>query len=50
MSLPSTITNIQDHDDQVVQINDMLYFYNILLFNPDMDVVRIKQATIKTLF
>ena len=50
MSLPSTITSIQSHDDQVVQINDMLYFYNILLFNPDMDMVRIKQAAIKTLF
>ena len=50
MSLPLPISNIQSHDDQVVQVNDILFFYNILLFNPDFDVVRIKQASIKNLF
>ena len=50
MSLPLPITNLQNYDDQVVQINDILYKYNILLFNPDLDVVRIKQSAIKTLF
>ena len=50
MSVPLPITNLQNYDDQVVQINDLLYKYNILLFNPDLDVVRIKQSAIKTLF
>jgi len=48
--LPSTITNIDDHSDKVVKINDDgLYYYNIVLFNPDGDVVRIKQSAIKAL-
>ena len=48
--LPSTITNIDDHFDKVVKINDDgLYYYNIVLFNPDGDVVRIKQSAIKAL-
>ena len=50
MSLPTPISNLQNYNDQVVQINDILYYYNILLFNPDYDVVRIKQSAIKTLY
>jgi hypothetical protein len=50
MSLPAPISNLQNYNDQVVQINDILYYYNILLFNPDYDVVRIKQSAIKTLY
>jgi len=50
MSLPFPITNLQSYDDQVVQINDILYYYNIMLVNPDYDMVRLKQSAIKTLF
>jgi hypothetical protein len=48
--LPSTITNLYDYSDKVVRINDDgLYYHNIVLFNPDGDVVRLKQSGIKAL-
>ena len=49
-SLPSTISNLGDYKDRVVKINDDgLYYHNIVLFNPDGDVLRLKQSGIKAL-
>jgi len=48
--LPANVTNLYSYSDRVVKINDDgLYYHNVVLFNPDGDVVRLKQSGIKAL-